>query len=67
MGPTEGLRRGLLARDTGAPISVPVGEAVLGRMLNVLGEPLDGFGAGEPWQDGEGQEMGGKGLFLWPH
>jgi len=44
MGPTEGLRRGLTAFDRGAPISTPVGEAVLGRMLNVLGEPIDGLG-----------------------
>ena len=44
MGPTEGLRRGLTAVDRGSPIMVPVGEAVLGRMLNVLGEPIDGGG-----------------------
>lgn len=41
MGPTEGLRRGLAVEDTGAPISVPVGEETLGRLLNVLGEPID--------------------------
>jgi len=44
MGPTEGLRRGLTAVSRGAPISVPVGQAVLGRMLNVLGEPIDDLG-----------------------
>ncbi len=44
MGPTEGLRRGLAAIDRGSPIRTPVGEAVLGRMLNVLGEPIDGLG-----------------------
>ena len=44
MGPTEGLRRGLAAVDRGEPITTPVGEAVLGRMLNVLGEPIDGLG-----------------------
>lgn len=44
MGSTEGLRRGLTAMDRGAPISVPVGEASLGRMLNVLGEPIDDLG-----------------------
>jgi F-type H+-transporting ATPase subunit beta len=44
MGPTEGLRRGLIAVARGAPISVPVGQAVLGRMLNVLGEPIDDLG-----------------------
>ena len=44
MGPTDGLRRGLAAIDRGEPISVPVKEPVLGRMLNVLGEPIDGLG-----------------------
>src|SRR3989344_4047397 len=44
MGPTEGLRRGEEVRDTGAPISVPVGKEVLGRMFNLLGEPIDGLG-----------------------
>ena len=42
---TDGLSRGLPAWDTGAPISVPVGEATLGRMFNVVGEPIDGNGA----------------------
>ncbi|WP_097013908.1 F0F1 ATP synthase subunit beta [Anaerocolumna aminovalerica] len=41
MHPTDGLTRGIEAVDTGAPITVPVGEEVLGRMLNVLGEPID--------------------------
>jgi F-type H+-transporting ATPase subunit beta len=41
MGSTDGLRRGLDAVDTGAPISVPVGEETLGRMFNVLGQPID--------------------------
>lgn len=41
MHPTDGLTRGMEAVDTGAPITVPVGEEVLGRMLNVLGEPID--------------------------
>ncbi|MCK5806797.1 MAG: F0F1 ATP synthase subunit beta [Mycoplasmataceae bacterium] len=41
MGATTGLVRGLDVEDTGAPISVPVGKAVLGRMFNVLGEPID--------------------------
>ncbi len=44
MEPTEGLIRGLKAVDTGAPISVPVGKASLGRILNVIGEPVDGKG-----------------------
>ncbi len=41
MHPTEGMSRGMTAVDTGAPISVPVGEATLGRMINVAGEPID--------------------------
>lgn len=42
MGPTEGLARGNNVIDTGTPITVPVGEKTLGRMINVLGEPIDG-------------------------
>jgi F-type H+/Na+-transporting ATPase subunit beta len=45
MGPTDGLRRGVVVRDTGAPITIPVGPATLGRLFNVLGEPIDGKGA----------------------
>ena len=41
MDATEGLVRGSKVTDTGAPISVPVGEATLGRILNVIGEPVD--------------------------
>ena len=41
MDATEGLPRGVEAHGTGAPISVPVGEATLGRIFNVLGEPID--------------------------
>ena len=41
MGPTDGLVRGMDAIATGAPISVPVGENTLGRMFNVLGDPID--------------------------
>lgn len=41
MGPTDGLVRGMEAEATGAPISVPVGEKTLGRMFNVLGNPID--------------------------
>ena len=41
---TDGISRGLEAVDTGAPISMPVGEATLGRMFNVVGEPIDGKG-----------------------
>ena len=42
MGPTEGLKRGDDAFDTGSPISVPVGKEILGRMFNLLGDPIDG-------------------------
>jgi F-type H+-transporting ATPase subunit beta len=42
MADTQGLARGLKVTDTGAPLSVPVGEASLGRLFNVLGDPLDG-------------------------
>lgn len=48
MGSTDGLVRGMDAVDTGAPISVPVGEQVLGRMFNVLGREIDGL---EPLPD----------------
>ncbi len=41
MGPTDGLIRGMDVLATGAPISVPVGEATLGRIFNVLGQPID--------------------------
>jgi F-type H+/Na+-transporting ATPase subunit beta len=41
MQPTDGLQRGMKAIDTGGPISVPVGPNTLGRVLNVLGEPVD--------------------------
>jgi len=41
MSSTDGLMRGMEAEDTGAPITVPVGEATLGRVFNVLGEPVD--------------------------
>lgn len=41
MGPTDGLVRGMEAEATGHPISVPVGEQTLGRIFNVLGEPID--------------------------
>ena len=42
---TDGISRGEPATDTGAPITMPVGEATLGRMFNVVGEPIDGKGA----------------------
>jgi len=44
MGSSEGLKRGLIASNTGAPISVPVGQATLGRIMDVLGNPIDEAG-----------------------
>ena len=44
MKPTEGLVRGMVAEDLGEPISVPVGRGTLGRVMNVLGEPVDNLG-----------------------
>ena len=41
MSTTEGLKRGMEVTDTGAPISMPVGEGVMGRVFNVTGEPVD--------------------------
>lgn len=45
MGSTEGLKRGLGVDNTGVPIEVPVGEKTLGRIMNVLGEPIDEAGS----------------------
>ncbi|MGH6959227.1 MAG: F0F1 ATP synthase subunit beta, partial [Dongiaceae bacterium] len=44
LGASEGLKRGLTVTNTGAAISVPVGPATLGRIMNVLGEPIDEVG-----------------------
>ena len=51
MDPTEGLKRGVEMVDTGAPISVPVGKAALGRIMNVVGKAVDGLPEieGERW------------------
>jgi F-type H+-transporting ATPase subunit beta len=52
MSPTDGLERGAEAIDTGASLTVPVGRATLGRLFNILGEPLDNLGpvkAEERW------------------
>ena len=52
LAPTEGLSRGMKVAATGSPIRVPVGKEVLGRMFNVLGQPIDGLGSitvEEPW------------------
>ncbi|MFH0855402.1 MAG: F0F1 ATP synthase subunit beta [Candidatus Omnitrophota bacterium] len=44
LGPTDGLARGMVALDTGSPITVPVGRQTLGRIFNLLGEVIDGKG-----------------------
>src|SRR5258708_28699084 len=44
LGSTDGLIRGTDVLDTGAPVSVPVGKGTLGRVFNLLGEPIDGRG-----------------------
>jgi len=44
MDSTDGLQRGMIAVDTGGPISVPVGPSVLGRLINVTGDAIDGLG-----------------------
>src|SRR5437868_2406772 len=44
LGSTDGLVRGMRAVGTGAPVSVPVGKETLGRVFNLLGEPIDGRG-----------------------
>lgn len=44
MQPTDGMVRGMVAVDTGMPITVPVGKGALGRILNVVGEPVDNLG-----------------------
>ena len=52
LGPTEGLARGVEVVDTGSPVSVAVGQETLGRLFNVIGEPLDNLGpveAAERW------------------
>src|SRR5436305_4693206 len=52
LGSTDGLVRGMSVHDTGGPVSVPVGKETLGRVFNLLGEPIDGRGpvhASERW------------------
>ena len=48
LAPTDGLARGTVVRDLGIPLSVPVGRETLGRLFDVLGEPLDGLGELSP-------------------
>jgi F-type H+-transporting ATPase subunit beta len=58
---TDGLRRGLSAVDTGGPLTTPVGDATLGRVLNVFGEPID---HGEPITNAERRPITGHLLRL---
>ena len=51
LGSSDGLRRGLIVTNTGAPITVPVGKATLGRIMDVLGSPIDERGPVEPGAD----------------
>src|SRR5206468_8238398 len=44
LGSTDGMMRGMGVTDTGAPVSVPVGKGTLGRVFNLLGDPIDGRG-----------------------
>src|SRR5512142_1409061 len=44
LGSTDGLRRGMDVQDTGGPVAVPVGKETLGRVFNLLGDPIDNRG-----------------------
>src|SRR5256884_3964254 len=48
---TDGIPRGVDIVDTGGPITVPVGDATLGRLFNVLGEPIDGRDENVEWDE----------------
>ena len=48
LGSSDGLRRGMMIQNTGKPITVPVGKATLGRIMDVLGNPIDECGPVEP-------------------
>ena len=52
LGSTDGLVRGMPATDTGGPVSVPVGIGALGRVFNLLGDPIDGRGPSRPMSGG---------------
>jgi F-type H+-transporting ATPase subunit beta len=62
MDTTDGLARGMEVTDTGAPITIPVGASTLGRMFNVLGEPIDDKPAVEaPTPSASGHSPSGRG------
>ena len=55
--PTDGMVRGMKVVDTGGPITVPVGNATLGRVMNVIGDPIDELGPGQVGLDPQVQEL----------
>ena len=61
MQPTEGMVRGMKAIDLGGPISVPVGRETLGRVMNVIGEPVDNLGP-DRFGDSDADSSSGSGL-----
>ena len=58
---TEGMVRGMKAIDLGGPISVPVGRGTLGRVMNVIGEPVDNLGP-IPYDQAHAHSPAGSGL-----
>lgn len=65
MGSTDGLKRGMEVADTGAPISVPVGLGTLGRMFNLLGDPIDGLGPLTNKNESKTSAFGGNKIEYW--
>ena len=57
MSSTEGLKRGMDITDAGKPISMPVGDGVMGRVFNVTGDAVDEQGPVQPYQDAEGNDI----------
>lgn len=66
MGTTDGLKRGMEVVDTGAPITVPVGLPVLGRMFNLLGDPIDGLGELDTKKTNADAKETDKKIEYWP-
>ncbi len=68
LGPTEGLSRGMKAQDSGSPISVPIGRQTLGRIFNLLGEPIDNKGPlPEPDKRGSIHNQSPSFVYQFPH
>ena len=57
MSATEGLKRGMDITDNGKPISMPVGEGVMGRVFNVTGDAVDEQGSVQPDKDADGNDI----------